>query len=326
MFSDGSAFFRRSRTFFAELRRDSAPNAQSLAKLCGCSPKTAQRVIERLRDTLAAPIEYDPSRRGYYLKDLNYTLDTLPPGKEEFATLLLMRELAKELGDERLTESIDRLWDQCGRIGTLTEADLKNLSSYFTADLTEVGILTDNGVFDYLKAAFRGESIELHYKSPWRHTEVQVYFGKVLKLGLVDGRLYVIFVDESAKERVLNASFVKKFKVIDRDLVIPEIPSDKSIIDSWLYGFGVWAGEELHNIEIRIAAPASEYYEKQHWDETQEDSWEGDVLVRRMKSMLSPELVRRLLSLGSYLVAVSPQELKDMLLEELKDTLGKLEK
>jgi predicted DNA-binding transcriptional regulator YafY len=326
MFSDGRSFLKKTTTFHNLLKEDLYPNAKTFAEAAGCSKRTAQRLIERFKDEFGMPIEYDAQRRGYVLKDKSFLLDTLPPGKDEFVILLFMRQLAEQLGDERIILSIDRLWEQSAKLDRVLKCELQELSTCFTADLSEVGVLSESGLLDYLYAAQRGETVEFNYKSAWRHTEPQNYIGKILRVGFVDGRLYLLIFDESGKERVLNASFIKKFTILNRDIDTSNLITTGSVADSWLYGFGVWMGEELVDIEVRIASPASEYFEKQIWDQTQEDEWDGDILIRRMKAMISPELVRRLLSLGKYLIDAKPEKLKEMviadataMLEGLKD-------
>ena len=58
--------FERFIWFDGRLRQKRFPNASHLAEQFEISHKTAQRDINRLRDRLRAPIDYDPSHRGYY--------------------------------------------------------------------------------------------------------------------------------------------------------------------------------------------------------------------------------------------------------------------
>src|SRR5690606_23977416 len=99
MFSDGRSFYKKAITFQNLLKQDSAPNAKTLSEAVGCSKRTAQRSIERLKEEFGMPLTYDAQRRGYVLKDKSFSLDTLPPGKDEFVILLFMRQLAEQIGD-----------------------------------------------------------------------------------------------------------------------------------------------------------------------------------------------------------------------------------
>jgi predicted DNA-binding transcriptional regulator YafY len=57
--------FERFALFDRCVRSGRYPNAAALADRFEISRKTAQRNIDFMRDRLAAPLEYDPSRRGW---------------------------------------------------------------------------------------------------------------------------------------------------------------------------------------------------------------------------------------------------------------------
>jgi len=56
------------------VRNNRFPNAATLAGHFEVAPKTAQRTIDFLRDRLAAPLEYNASRKGYCYTDARYEL------------------------------------------------------------------------------------------------------------------------------------------------------------------------------------------------------------------------------------------------------------
>jgi hypothetical protein len=113
---------------------------------------------------------------------------------------------------------------------------------------------------------------------------------------------------------VLNVSFLKEISEIDH---LPPRPADAADRDAhqtyWLEGFGVWSGAKPVTIEISISAPASRYYAAQTWHPDQDDSWDGDTLIRRFPGTPSPELNRRILSLGQYVKDVKPASILDEL-------------
>ena len=67
------------------------PNARHLAERFEISRKTAQRDIERMRDRLFAPLEYDAVRKGYYYTADHFDLPFLPASQQEILCLLLAR-------------------------------------------------------------------------------------------------------------------------------------------------------------------------------------------------------------------------------------------
>jgi hypothetical protein len=58
----------------AEIRAGRYPNARRVAEQFEISPRQAQRDFEYLRDSLGAPLEYSPPRRGYRYDGESYVL------------------------------------------------------------------------------------------------------------------------------------------------------------------------------------------------------------------------------------------------------------
>jgi len=66
--------FERFVWFDRQVRQKRFPNARKLADHFELSRKTAQRNIDFMRDRLIAPLEYDPSKKGYYYLDETFGL------------------------------------------------------------------------------------------------------------------------------------------------------------------------------------------------------------------------------------------------------------
>lgn len=322
MYDDGRPFLRRAWLFFQELQKNEFANATTVAELAQCSKKTMQRTIDALRFEFNFPIEYVEGEHGWRLKDKSYTFPSLPPTKEEFAALILARNLAQVLGDASLEQHISSLWGKYAAEFPQTAIKLENLSEVFSSELTVLGRSGAFDLFTFLSYAARKQGCELVYKSPWRSGEPNTYTGRILRVHFSDGILYLLFGCDTGKQLVLNTCFVKDLAPVPYD------PLEKVTLDEpdarWLDGFGIWAGTEVQDIEVRILPPAAEYYAAQQWDQTQVDSWDGNLLVRRIKAPISPEIVRRVLSLGSSVKEIKPRELKDAVQHEARALAEKL--
>jgi hypothetical protein len=176
--------------------------------------------------------------------------------------------------------------------------------------------------------AHRGQPVKITYRSPWRHEEDKEYVGLFQRLHFSDGILYAMFDDSRGRQIVLNVSFIKEIEEIsslpantDGQIYPPQKPY-------WLEGFGIWSGAKPDTIEIVIAPPASRYYAAQTWHPDQEDTWDGDRLIRRFPGIPSPELNRRILSLGRFVVSVKPESILEQLhgdVEHLRSLCGERE-
>src|SRR3990172_12830247 len=98
-------FLERFFWFDTEAKKNTFPNASNLARQFECSLKTAQRSIEFFRCRLHVPLEYDPTRRGFYYVDPTFQLPVMRLNEKELLSLLISKKLLSDaaagpLGDE----------------------------------------------------------------------------------------------------------------------------------------------------------------------------------------------------------------------------------
>jgi predicted DNA-binding transcriptional regulator YafY len=100
--------FERFVWFDRQARQKRYPNARKLAERFELSRKTAQRSIDFMRDRIAAPLEYDSSKKGYYYPDDSYDLPHFQATQEEVLSILLARNLLSYTAGGFLSEAINR--------------------------------------------------------------------------------------------------------------------------------------------------------------------------------------------------------------------------
>jgi predicted DNA-binding transcriptional regulator YafY len=308
---DTSTFLKRSLIFQAELQRNSYPNASTLADLCDCSRSTAVRTIDRLRYEFGVPIEYDESNRGYYLTKSDFSFASLPPGRDELVVMILLGELLHMIDDSSLKSAVSSLWAHLTNGRSDVHYDLEQIRNRFSSETTSVAKLADVDLLRLLDLSHKGQPVAVRYRSPWRHEEDKEYIGLFERFHFSDGILYAMFEDQSGRHLVLNVSFVKELKEVDSLPPRPAPPQSSAhhTDHHWLEGFGVWSGAEPLTIEVAILPPASRYYAAQTWHPAQEDLWDGEILIRRFPGVPSPELNRRILSLGRFVHSVKPESI-----------------
>lgn len=318
---DTSTFLKRSLVLQGELQKRNYPNASTLAAMCGCSRSTAMRTIDRLRYEFGVPIEYDESNRGYYLTNPDFSFASLPPGRDELVALVLLSELATMIDDTSLQDALSSLWTRITNGRSDVDHDLEHIKNRFSSETTSVAKLADIDLVRILTLCHRGQPVVIRYRSPWRHEEDKDYGGLFERLHFSDGILYAMFKDQRERQLILNVSFIKEIKEV---VELPPIPSGEEVEPPskpyWLEGFGIWSGSKPETIEITIAPPASRYYAAQTWHVDQEDSWDGDILIRRFPGIASPELTRRVLSLGRFVLSVKPE----VILSQMKEDVAHL--
>jgi predicted DNA-binding transcriptional regulator YafY len=223
------------------------------------------------------------------------------------------------IDDSALQSAIEGLWTRITNGRSDLNCDLEHIRKRFSSDSTSVGKLADVDLVGLIGLCHRGQPVALTYRSPWRHDEDRDYEGLFRRMHLSDGILYAMFEDQRGRQLVLNVSFIKQIREIPevRMQAVPDAAASNAR-PHWLEGFGVWSGTKPETIEVKIGAPASRYYVAQVWHPDQEDSWEGEVLVRRFPGIPSPELNRRILSLGRFVLSVSPDAVREQLRADVK--------
>jgi predicted DNA-binding transcriptional regulator YafY len=316
------SFYSRCKIFLDALKKNEFINSVELGKLCGCSRSTAYRVVERLQIEFGAPIKYSNEEKGYFLTDKSFQLDNIPAGKDELTALFLLKDTAESLDAKDLSKAIDTLWESVLKSNKKLSSDLQKLTNYFSSDFTAVGTIADLGVIDLLNFAAAGDYVELEYQSPWRHSAPKNYKGLIEHIHLSDATVYVLFADVSGRNLVFNASSIISCNKLNEQ--IPSTVNKTSDIKNWLSGFGIWADEEIEKVEIQISGPAANYYAKQRWHIEEQNKLENGLLTKTFDSIISPELVRRILSVGSHINDVKPSKLKELVIQESTKIVAKL--
>lgn len=98
--------FERIVWFDHQVRSGTFPNASRLAEHFELSNKTAQRNIDFMRDRLAAPLEYNATKRGYYYADQTFELPHFQATQEEVLSILIARSLLSNTAGGIISHSI----------------------------------------------------------------------------------------------------------------------------------------------------------------------------------------------------------------------------
>lgn len=104
--------------FVAEMKKNNYPNAGSFVKLlrkadvdeniaCACSTRTILRDIETLQKDYHAPIDYDASRRGYYLKNPDWEFAVPIMSDDILSMTLLGTKLASDILPEPIKTDVN---------------------------------------------------------------------------------------------------------------------------------------------------------------------------------------------------------------------------
>lgn len=312
---DGPSFLKRAILFQAELQRSRFPNASTLATVCRCSRSTAMRTIDRLRYEFGLPLEYDESRRGYFLTNHNTSPISLPASRTELLALALLSEIARSINDGALSEAVTALWARATSDRALGAHELEVLRERICVELGVTPRLEWHTLVQLLSLCESETLVTLRYHSPWRVRHTPEYLGYIERIRITEGAVFVLFRRLARTPIVLNATFIAEVKRVDSAAhhthTCPGEPHNTD--EEWFIGKGLWSGDREEVVEVTIPAPASAFYGAQLWHPEQVDLWDGETLIRRFPACSTLELARRLLSLGRSLTSVKPERLLEQL-------------
>jgi biotin operon repressor len=313
-----ATFLKRAMLFLEDLKKKRYPNASTLARVSGCSRSTAMRTIDRLRYEFGVPIEYEDTHRGYYLTQSDYTLSILPPSREELLVLCLVSDLALLIGDTSVQGAMDAFWARVAMGRSDIERD--RFRKRFKIEAQELSRMSGVDLLGLLVMCHQDHLVSVSYRSPWSDAGEIEYVGRFERVRVTHGRTHVLFACSDGTNVVLNASFIDSVKVVHNQNIEHLLGCPVRYPDGhWYAGDGGWSGATTELIEVSIAAPASRYYGSQIWHIAQEDSWDGETLIRRFPSVISAELAGRILSLGRAVVSVRPAAVLEQLQRDVEN-------
>ena len=108
-------FVTRARWFLEEVRKGVHPSANDLAREFDVSPKTATRLIDRLRTEYEAPLEYNSGHKGYELSDPAFRLPcNCSLSAEELEALQSSVKHLESNGSKEVARVLQRLVERLG--------------------------------------------------------------------------------------------------------------------------------------------------------------------------------------------------------------------
>jgi len=302
------------------------PNCNTLAKYFEVHRRTIERDIDRLRDFFGAPIEYDPSRRGYY-----YTEEfSLPPMrlKEGEAMALFLGQ---------------RLLMQCR--GTPFEAFIRQAMAKIRMSLpheVEVNLESAVNAVSFHIDPFRGDEMEVAYTyrllisaiQQQRSVEADYYSASSdvtmrrridpYHLRFSDGAWYCIgFCHMRNEVRTFALDRMTKVSMTQDRFDYPkDFSLEQYLASSWVLERG-----EPARVVIEFDAEGAKYVRGRKWHSTQRlEELEGGSL--RLSFLVGGlgEVMRWVMGFGEHAEIIEPEHLRGEVMEELEKALERYRK
>ncbi|MBB5352147.1 putative DNA-binding transcriptional regulator YafY [Haloferula luteola] len=295
------------------------PNCRQLAEELEVTPKTVLRDITFMRDHFRVPLEYDERAHGYrYVGEVG-DFPAFEVGEGELAALFLARHALTSI---RGTEVADKLRGVFARLtGSLSERvelEWEDLDVAFSRKAPEVRGHDVQRFGRLADAVVKARWVSFHYRKLGAD-QSEARKVQPLHLGEVDGGWYLIAHDPlRGALRTFSLVRMSRVRVLSETF---ERPSDFDGAAYLRKSFGVWSGEGVEQVRVRLSGYAARMAQERRWHPTQEveviDEKGEEVEVRFEVGSL-PEVVRWVLSFGSKAKVIEPLELKERVAEEVR--------
>lgn len=307
--------------FHGRIKAGVHPNAAQLARQFEISCRTAQRVIEFMRDRLRAPLEFDRARNGYRYTDRSFELPGIVLTEENVVAVALAVRLASSVPDERmkagLCSFLDDLLGRGGKRG-LCSADVAELVSVKNVEYSKV---TSRHFPLIAGALLKRLPLEITYHSPHKN-ETTVRTVLPLHLLLYMGSWHVIaYCAMKRGLRDFMVSRIRSARTTAGPLSLPRsLPPVKGYVRRH---FGIMQGKKGTPVTLRFASPVAPWVAEQVWHPAQKAvTGQDGSLTLTFPVADFREVVRRILFYGADVKVLKPKGLAD----EMRKEIGRMGK
>ena len=311
--------------FVDEAKKGKYPNASQFVKhlkildekngtSLACSTKTINRDIQYLSDELSAPIEYDPTEKGYYLWMKEWTFPELALGRDELFAELFTKQLSANSILPCLKEHLNSSSDIQMTAGESDDIDCSALGSviHATGKVINIDTQISEQILTAWKSCFQVKSYyskRSHEAPEERHIEIHALF---LSNSVWYCHAYC------HKRKAFRNFALHKFN----DIQITKVKFQRSLkaVASLKKG-QLFEFPTIQDITIHCDAEAADYIRDREWFDSQkiEDLEDGKLKVH-FNEVPKDTFIWWILSFSGKLELISPLSLR----EEVKLAAQKL--
>jgi proteasome accessory factor B len=308
-----------------ELRRGSWPNANSLAVDLEVTPRTIQRDIQFLRDSLHAPIIYDAVRHGYRYTETDFRLPFFRITEGEYLALFLAERLLQAYGDTPVAGDLARFF---GKIKVMlpetVTLDPHHLADCFSARPSTQSLGDAKQLQSILEAIDSGRQLELVYWTASRDCTCRRVVDPY-HLASIDGEWFLIGYCHLREDmRTFSPGRIRSVRLTG---TMFERPADFRIAEFLDGGFRkLQGGGPAQIVRLRFSPSIAPLIRDRTWHKSQTATRQpdGSVIVSfRIAHLL--EVKRWALSWGSDCEVLEPEELRQEVTRDLRKSLKKAE-
>lgn len=283
------------------------------------SAKTFSRDIEWMRDN-HAPVEYDPSEKGYYYTDQTFEFSNIEINSDDLLGMMVLDRSLYSYNNSPYYKKMKEVVDNLKRLlPDKVSIDSKFLSSNYTV-IPEPTVNIRKNVWNCVEESLKERKTLLFtYRDPiqgMKRCKVNPYHLVSFK-----GEWYLLgFDNEDQDIRSFGFSLFRKCKVTENTFIIPEDFNPKDYIDP---GFGVHLNEKKVKVKIKVYPPLSSTIGEKHFhpDQSIFKNKDGTTTVSFTTNQQS-QVIYLVAQWGSKAEIIEPKELRKKAKRYLMDTVN----
>lgn len=298
-----------------EVRSGRFPSSKAIARKLELSDRTIRRNIEFMRDVLGAPIEYDPSRKGYHYAEPGWSLPGIQLTEGELLGLVLTQMALSAYKGTPLEGYLKRIVEKLlARLPEEVSIDPGDLVDTFRITLGPVAPINPEH-WELLARALRHKrTVKMSYYAVGKNEVTERNIDPYL-LRCYRGDWYLIGHDHrSGYIPIFSVSRIRSLELLDeRFAVRPDFHPDE-----YLKGvFQTVERQERHKVKIQFFDIAARLIAERQWHPTQKltRKRDGSIILEMIVADLD-EVAWWVLSWGSRAKVVSPTRLRELLAVE----------
>lgn len=312
------AYERLSR-LVVEIQKDRCPSVSKLARIVERTPRTVQRDLGALRYSFDAPLVFDQSRRGYRFTDPSWRFPEVKLTEGELIAFFAAERILRRLGatsEAQLTrQALKKLAALLPDEVVIDVSALANAISFAPDPALEA---SPEVLRKLAAAAAHRRRLHISYHSQYRGEETERDVD-VLLLHNQLGEWYAVCYDHLRGEiRDFHAGRISSLRETGRTF---ELPKDWDPDEYLKRGFGMFRGGSPVRVEVEFDAYQARYARERHFHPTEKRKEMKDGRLRitfETTEAALEQVARWIMSYGEHAQALAPEQLKKMIVEQLR--------
>ena len=303
------------------MRFGSFANCSSMAEEYEVSTKSILRDIDYLKNQCDAPIEYNPSKKGYYYTEETYKMPAINISASDLFAIAIAQKALQQHEDtpiyDKLVNVFERIEDSLPDKVSIHPGWVDNRISIIQHQKTTIHTQTWSTIADALQ---QNKTLSMRYRKP---QDSQANNRRVDPYHLVNyqGEWYLIGYCH-LRERILTFAVSR----IECATITSDTFNEPSDFDHNQYSatrFGIFSSEESYHIEVFFDRKHAPYILERQWHPSQEISINDDgSLVLSMTTSHLFAVKQWILSWGTGAKVIKPETLRAEIRDELKQSLA----